>query len=370
MRQHQQPEYVFRCNKCVKSTVAITTAATPVTSAVPVNIMPQGGVVSSAQQTVTPVVEAMGTITTVTSSGVLVTSQASSMVAFSVLPSVSGTFPSISQSHPVVETLITPLGNTHPVSYPIVIQPSSQRPPSGIIMGVEGLTLPSDPAATVTATVARLVDPMGSHTSLQGLASRQAAIITSQAGMSTTTTIIGTIHGSGLPGPITAAGGSTKPVVSASTSQGEGSQIFMVVEDDDNIVDVGTAQGFTKIVEPKRERADPPLIPPHSSRGQGVGGGVSQGRPPREAGQGCVTIPPTVEFIRDPRDEEEDEIQFDDPEEEDEEGVGAAEDEDDEVQVVTQSGPLPNRSTPSGAIPFNPEIHDITGYEKADIIKL
>ena len=38
-------------------------------------------------------------------------------------------------------------------------------------MGVEGLTLPSDPAAMVTVTVARLVDPLGSHTLLQGLAS-------------------------------------------------------------------------------------------------------------------------------------------------------------------------------------------------------
>ena len=44
--------------------------------------------------------------------------------------------------------------------------------------------------------------------------------------------------------------------------------------------------------------------------------------------------------------------------------------EDDEVQVVTWSGPQAHRSTPEGAIPFNPEIHDITGYEKADIIKL
>ena len=43
----------------------------------------------------------------------------------------------------------------------------------------------------------------------------------------------------------------------------------MVVKDDDDIVEVGTAQGFTKIVEPKRERADLPSIMPHTSRGQG-----------------------------------------------------------------------------------------------------
>ena len=41
----------------------------------------------------------------------------------------------------------------------------------------------------------------------------------------------------------------------------------MVVEDDDEIVEVGTAQGFTKIVEPKKEKLDPPSIPPHASRG-------------------------------------------------------------------------------------------------------
>ena len=71
----------------------------------------------------------------------------------------------------------------------------------------------------------------------------------------------------------------------------------MVVEDDDDIVEVGTAQGFTKIVEPKRDRADPPFILPCASRGWGVGGRASQGRPPRGGGCGCVTIPPTVEDL-------------------------------------------------------------------------
>ena len=51
--------------------------------------------------------------------------------------------------------------------------------------------------------------------------------------------------------------------------------------------------------------------------------------------------------------EEEDE---DDEEEEDE----------DEVQVLTRSG----KSTSEGLVPFNPEIHNITGYDKAGIIKL
>ena len=49
-------------------------------------------------------------------------------------------------------------------------------------------------------------------------------------------------------------------------------------------------------------------------------------------------------------------------EEEDEED----EEDEDEVQVLTLSG----KSTSKGLVPFNPEIHDITGYEKADIIKL
>ena len=134
--------------------VVITTTVTPVTSAVPVSITPQGGTVSSAQRTVTPIGEATEAVTTVTASEVSVISQASSTVAFSVLPSVSGTFPSNSQSQQVVGTFTTPSGSTH------------QRPPPGIIMGVEGLTLPSDPAVTVTATMARLVDPLGSHTRL------------------------------------------------------------------------------------------------------------------------------------------------------------------------------------------------------------
>ena len=51
-------------------TVAITTTVTPVTSTVPVNITPQGGVVSSAQQTVTPVGEVTGAIASVMASEV------------------------------------------------------------------------------------------------------------------------------------------------------------------------------------------------------------------------------------------------------------------------------------------------------------
>ena len=95
-----------------------------------------------------------------------------------------------------------------------------------------------------------------------------------------------------------------------------------------------------------------------------------------------MTIPPTVkdlgvnddddEFPGDPCSEEEDEVQFDYPDEEDDDNEDEEDDkdDDDEVQVVTRSRPEASRSTASGVVPFNPEIHDITGYEKADIIKL
>ena len=138
-------------------------------------------------------------------------------------------------------------------------------------MGVEGLTLPSDPAAMITVTMARQVDPLGSRTLLQGLASHQAASATSHVGVSTTPTMIGTIHGPGVLRHIATVGGSVEPVVSASTSHEGESNIFMVVEDDDEIVEVGMAQGFTNIVEPKKEKVDLP----HTSRGRGKGGGAS-----------------------------------------------------------------------------------------------
>ena len=243
--------------------VVMTTAITPVTPAAPIDVTPQGGTVSSAQQITTPVGEAVGAITTVAVSEVPATPQVPSSIAFPVIPSIPGTFPSNSQSQLVVGTFTTPSGSTRPVSHPIIIQPSDQRLPPGIVMGVEGLTLPSDPAATVTVTMARLVDPLGSCTLLQGLASHQAASATSHVGVSTVPTVIGTIHGPGVAGHIAMVGGSVKPVVSASTSHEGESNIFMVVEDDDEIVEVGMAQGFTKIVEPKKEKVDPP----HASRG-------------------------------------------------------------------------------------------------------
>ena len=109
-----------------------------------------------------------------------------------------------------------------------------------------------------------------------------------------------------------------------------------------------------------------------------MGGGASQGGPPRGGGKGPVVIPPIVvdpgasddddDFLRDPHDGGEEEILFDDPNEgegEDDEDNGE-EDDEDEVQVVTWS----NKSTSDGFVPFDPEIHDVTGYEKVDIIRL
>ena len=109
-----------------------------------------------------------------------------------------------------------------------------------------------------------------------------------------------------------------------------------------------------------------------------MGGGASRGRPPRGGGKGPVVIPPIVvdpgagdddnNFLGDTRDGREEEILFDDPNEgqgeDDEDDV--EEGDEDEVQVVTQS----NKSTSDGFVPFDPEIHDVTGYEKADIIRL
>ena len=74
------------------------------------------------------------------------------------------------------------------------------------------------------------------------------------------------------------------------------------------------------------------------------------------------------DFLGDPCDGGEEEIPFDDPNEgegEDDED-DEEEDDEDEVQVVTQS----NKSTSDGFVPFDPEIHDVTGYEKVEIIRL
>ena len=122
--------------------VVMTTAMAPVTSAVTTDVTPQGGTISSAQQITTPVGEVAGAATTVVVSEVLVTPQVPNSIAFPVIPSIPGTFPSASQSQPVVETFTTPSGSTCPMSHPIIIQPSDQRPPPRIVMGVEGLTLP------------------------------------------------------------------------------------------------------------------------------------------------------------------------------------------------------------------------------------
>ena len=58
-------------------------------------------------------------------------------------------------------------------------------------------------------------------------------------------------------------------------------------------------------MEPKKEKADPPSITPHVSRGHGVGGRASQGGPPWGGGQGCVIIPLPVEDLGDDDDDNE-----------------------------------------------------------------
>ena len=114
--------------------VAMTAVITPVTPAAPIDVMPQGGAVSSAQQTTTSVGEVVGAITTVAVSEVPATPQVPSSIAFPVIPSIPGTFPTSSWSQPAVGTFTTPSGSTHPVSHPIIIQPSDQRPPPRIVM--------------------------------------------------------------------------------------------------------------------------------------------------------------------------------------------------------------------------------------------
>ena len=110
-----------------------------------------------------------------------------------------------------------------------------------------------------------------------------------------------------------------------------------------------------------------------------MGGGASRGGPPRGGGKGPAVVPPITvddpgvgkddyDFLGDPHKGGEEDLLFDDPNKGEGEGGEDDEEEDDEdeIQVVTQS----NRSTSEGLVPFNPEIHDITGYEKVDIIKL
>ena len=88
--------------------VAMTTAITPVTPAAPIDVTPQGCTVSSAQQITTPVGKVVGAITTVAVSEVPATLQVPTSIAFPVIPSIPGTFPSNPQSQLVVGTFTTP----------------------------------------------------------------------------------------------------------------------------------------------------------------------------------------------------------------------------------------------------------------------
>ena len=110
-----------------------------------------------------------------------------------------------------------------------------------------------------------------------------------------------------------------------------------------------------------------------------MGGGAPQGRPSRGGGKGPAVIHPiTVDDLGADDDDDnlpgdlltggEEELIFDDPNkgEEEEDEDDEEEEDKDEVKVLTES----SKSTSEGLVPFNPEIHDITGYEKVDIIKL
>ena len=92
--------------------VVITTVSPPVVSAAPVNVTPQGGMVSSTHWTVPSIMEVTETITVVMASGVSVPSPASATGTFPITPAVSGVFPPASQSQPVLGTFITSSGNT------------------------------------------------------------------------------------------------------------------------------------------------------------------------------------------------------------------------------------------------------------------
>ena len=60
----------------------------------------------------------------------------------------------------------------------------------------------------------------------------------------------------------------------------------------------------------------------------------------------------------------EEELVFDDPDEDKDEEDEDDQEDKDEAQTSAQFG----KPASAGLVPFNPEIHDITGFEKADII--
>ena len=75
-------------------------------------------------------------------------------------------------------------------------------------------------------------------------------------------------------GPLQSQGAPLSPTSASSHLQSsKESQVFMVVEDN-NVVELGRAQRFTRLVKPKKERVYPPTAQPHASRGQGAGGGA------------------------------------------------------------------------------------------------
>ena len=164
-------------------------------------LAPQVGAVAMIQQQVVPVSGTVLTRPTVTTGEMVTPSQSCRNVVTwpcTATPLISGVFLAAFQSQPFSGTSIVPSKSKCPLSHPIVIKPMSKKPCTGIIVGFEALTIPSDLNTTVTATVSRMVAPINPHSLLQGLASHQAVGAASRLEAGVQATVIGTIHG---PGP-------------------------------------------------------------------------------------------------------------------------------------------------------------------------
>ena len=162
----------------------------------------------------------------------------------------------VSQGQLSIGTSVVPSRSQQLLSHPIVIKPSSKRPCTSVIMGVEAL--PADPYAMIMATVARIISPVNPQTSLIGLASHQAIGAASHLRTGAQATVIGTIHGPGPTGPITTQTVSTEPDISILSIPAWNVQVHMIMDEDDREEGGGEgAQTFTRLLEQKKERESP-----------------------------------------------------------------------------------------------------------------
>ena len=172
----------------VVTSVTVTATTTPVTAwtnitaasiaaSVPVSIMSQIDVAVASQQSVLPVGGTEVTESMVLASETVALSQSLGNVViqpYTIIPPLSGVSSVASQGQLSIGTSVVPSGSQQPLSHPIVIEPTSKRPHTGVIIGVETLTLAANPNAMITATVARMIAPVNPQTSLLGLAGHQA----------------------------------------------------------------------------------------------------------------------------------------------------------------------------------------------------